>query len=206
MEKALVLIIDDVALNHEIVRDILKEADFRVVGAFNREEAFAHIIKEQPDLILLDIIMPGIDGHEICIQLKESIETKDIPIIFLTAKTEDDDIIWGFQLGAVDYIKKPFNPQELMARVATHVELKRSKDNQKKLIQELEAAVQRVKQLSGLLPICSHCKNVRDDHGYWSKVEEYLLTHTHIEVTHSLCPNCVKELYPNIADEIITKE
>ena len=204
--KPLVLLIDDVAMNHKIVKDVLTEIDYRVAGAFNRDQAFNIIEEELPDLILLDIIMPEINGHDICMELKAGENTRDIPVIFLTARTEDDDIIWGFQLGAVDYIKKPFNPQELLARVSTHVELKRGKDRQRRLIEELEKALKEVKQLSGLLPICAHCKNVRDDRGYWGRVEEYLTTHTGVELTHSLCPKCVKELYPEMADRILGED
>jgi PleD family two-component response regulator len=205
-KKCLVMIIDDVAENLKVLGNILRSKGCRVAVATNGKQTLEMIEKILPDLILLDIMMPEMDGFEVCKRLKESSQTKDIPIIFLTAKTETIDIVKGLELGAVDYITKPFNASELFARVRTHLELKKALDREKELIKKLKNALSKVKLLSGLLPICVKCKNVRDDKGYWRRVEEYLADHSEAQLSHSLCPNCVKELYPEMADKILHKD
>ena len=122
-----ILTVDDTPANIDIVKDILSESYF-VQAAINGFMALKIIEKKQPDLILLDIMMPEMDGYEVCQRLKADANTADIPIIFLTAKTEIEDEIRGFELGAVDYITKPISPPILKERVKTHLELKLARD------------------------------------------------------------------------------
>ena len=124
----LVLIVDDVANNLQVLGTILSKQEYKVAAANNGEQAIKIAKKTLPDLILLDIMMPGIDGLEICARLKKDPGTKDIPVIFLTAKIEPEDIVKGFETGAVDYVTKPFNSTELLARTKTHLELKINRD------------------------------------------------------------------------------
>ncbi len=119
-----ILVIDDESKNVQLLANLLKEQDYTVQFACSGDEAFEWLNARQFDLILLDILMPVINGFEVCKRLKASAKTKDIPIIFLTAKTETEDLVKGFELGAVDYITKPFNKIELMVRVKTHLQLK----------------------------------------------------------------------------------
>ncbi|MBF0510189.1 MAG: response regulator [Deltaproteobacteria bacterium] len=212
-KKPVILIVDDVPKNLEVLGIILKREDYRISVASGGEQALAIVKEIVPDLILLDIMMPDIDGYEVCKTLKASLLTRDIPIIFLTAKTESQDIVNGFQVGAVDYIAKPFNSAELLARVHTHLELKAVKDNQQKLIAgqkqliaKLEDALGQVKQLSGFIPICSHCKKIRNDEGFWQQVEEYVASHTEAQFSHGICPECLRRLYPQVAERITRKE
>jgi diguanylate cyclase (GGDEF)-like protein len=107
---------------------ILSKQNYKIAAANNGEQAIKIANTTLPDLILLDIMMPGIDGYEVCARLKKDPRTKGISIIFLTAKIEPEDIVKGFEAGAVDYVVKPFNSIELLARVKTHLELKISKD------------------------------------------------------------------------------
>ncbi|MCP4751493.1 MAG: hybrid sensor histidine kinase/response regulator [Proteobacteria bacterium] len=123
-KKGRILIVDDTQQNVQVLGTMLRQRDYRINVAQNGLQALETVKKIAPDLILLDIMMPEMDGFETCKRLKESEETKDIPVIFLTAKTEPDDIIKGFQLGAVDYVTKPFSSAELLARVQTHLEMK----------------------------------------------------------------------------------
>ena len=123
-----ILIVDDTPVNILLVEEILRSQNYRVSTARNGIEALSRVYQSQPDLILLDIMMPRLDGFETCRELKNSSETKDIPIIFLTAKTAPEDIVKGLELGGVDYISKPFQQAELLARVSTHLELKRSRE------------------------------------------------------------------------------
>lgn len=137
-EKQKVLIVDDIPKNLQIVGNRLSQHNIDIGFATSGTHAIKAVAYTNPDLILLDVSMPEMDGFEVCKQLKENKETKHIPIIFLTARTEPDEIIKGFELGAVDYITKPFNNAELVHRVLTHLELKRSRDTIEKQNKELK--------------------------------------------------------------------
>jgi len=127
-KKQTILIVDDVTANIDILAELLRP-DYKIRAATSGEKALKISFSENPpDLILLDVMMPDIDGYEVCRILKASFETKDIPIIFITGKTSIEDEIYGFNLGAVDYVRKPFNSVIVKARVNTHAELKRYHD------------------------------------------------------------------------------
>lgn len=126
VEKETILVVDDTPENIDVLVGILRD-QYKVRAALNADQAFKAISKNMPDLILLDIMMPEIDGYEVCRRLKEAPETKALPVIFLTAKTEVEDEIKGFSLGAVDYITKPISPPVVLARVATHLSLTRAR-------------------------------------------------------------------------------
>ncbi len=119
-----ILVIDDQLENIQLLHEVLKQAGYRVAGAKNGVQALALMPKIKPDLVLLDIVMPDMDGFEVCQALKALPDSHDIPIIFLTAKTNAEDILKAFEAGGVDYITKPFHHQELLARVHTHLTLK----------------------------------------------------------------------------------
>jgi CheY-like chemotaxis protein len=125
-KKSTILVVDDTPENIDVLVGILKER-YKVKIAQNGKEALKLATKKPPELILLDIMMPEMDGYEACQKLKSMEETKDVPIIFLSAKTEMEDIVKGFELGAVDYVTKPFNPTELLARVNTHLTIQQQR-------------------------------------------------------------------------------
>lgn len=205
-DKPLILLVDDMPKNLQVLGNILSEDEFDIAIATDGSQALKIINEIKPDLILLDIIMPEIDGYEVCKKIKSSEETSGIPIIFITAKTETEDIVKGFSLGAVDYVTKPFNSVELLARVKTHIELKLARDRQEELIASLKEALAEVKQLSSILPICSHCKKIRDDEGYWQQVEKYFAERSDTKFSHSICPDCLQEHYPEFADSILSED
>lgn len=118
-----VLVIDDTQKNLEVVGQLLSENNYQVTAANSGERGIAIARKLQPDIILLDVMMPGINGYEVCRRLKADSLTREIPVIFLTAKTDHDDLMEGFGAGAVDYVTKPFVKNELLVRVSTHAEL-----------------------------------------------------------------------------------
>jgi len=118
-----ILVVDDTPANLGILRETLEPQGYKLLYANSGEKALEIAFNNFPDLILLDIMMPGIDGFETCDRLKAEPVTKDIPIIFITAKIETEDIVQGFQQGGVDYILKPFQQEEVSARVRTHLEL-----------------------------------------------------------------------------------
>lgn len=128
IEKKLILVVDDAPANLQVVRSILKD-DFMIRIATSGAKALDLVkAKPQPDLILLDVEMPEMDGYEVCGILKATPETRDIPVIFLTGKTETDDETKGFEVGAVDYIHKPFSPAVVKARVHTHLVLREARE------------------------------------------------------------------------------
>ena len=119
-----ILIVDDTLKNIQILGTILRKEEYQINVAQNGLQAIKMAETVIPDLILLDVMMPELDGFETCKRLKTASDTKDIPVIFLTAKTETEDIVKGFELGAVDYVTKPFNATELLVRVRTHLTLR----------------------------------------------------------------------------------
>ena len=191
VEKSKILIVDDMPENIRMLIEILKD-DFATIPAKNGETALKKAQADpMPDLVLLDILMPDIDGYEVCKKLKENEATKDIPVIFITAISEAMDEAKAFTLGAVDYITKPFNPATVKARVKTHVNLSNT-------VKRLQNALTDIKKLKGLLPICSQCKKIRDDKGYWNQIEAYIQNHSEVEFSHGICPECSKKLYPGL--------
>ena len=127
-EKYTVLIVDDMPENIQVLSGILYQRGVNIAIAQSGQEALNIVTKKAPDLILLDVMMPEMNGFTVCKHLKDNPATRHIPIIFLTARTQPDDVVNGFESGAVDYITKPFNPDELLSRVFTHLELKRAHD------------------------------------------------------------------------------
>jgi CheY-like chemotaxis protein len=199
IKKPGILIIDDDIANIKILGSTLP-SDYEILFALNAQEGIASAMANQPDLIILDIMMPGMDGCETCRQLKADERTRDIPLIFITVKNSEEDEVKGFELGAVDYIIKPFNPVIVQARVRTHVSLRlatRDVENKNIMlaarIEELENAKKEIKAIQSILPICSYCKKIRDDKDYWDQLDSYLQKHSGILFSHSVCPDCYEK-------------
>ena len=140
-KKQQVLIVDDIPSNLNFLSEVLHVEGIGVLLATGGEDALEIARYKLPDLILLDIAMPLMDGYEVCAHLKADPLTRDIPVIYLTARTEPEDILKGFNTGAVDYILKPFNAAELIARVKTHLELKNTTAELKAINLRLEEVV-----------------------------------------------------------------
>lgn len=132
-EKSIILVVEDLVQNLQVLGKHLENAGYDIALANSGEEALRIVKNVNPDLILLDVMMPGMDGYQVCANLKSDVETKDIPVIFLTAKADPEDTLRGFQEGAVDYIYKPFSNAELLARVKTHLELRHTREQLEKL-------------------------------------------------------------------------
>jgi len=203
-EKQKILIVDDEPLNINVLVDLLN-TNYKTVVAKNGEQALKRVMSDNPpDLVLLDVVMPDMDGYEVCRRLKENALVADIPVIFVTAMDEVDDEKKGLALGAVDYITKPISPPLLEARIKTHLKLKDNLNKQKKLNSELQTALNEIKSLKGLLPICANCKKIRTEDGdaeiqkSWIDIESYISDRSDADFTHSICPECMDELYPDI--------
>lgn len=170
----LVLVIDDQSGIRKALGVMLEHDGYRVITAGDGEEGLVLARKELPRLILLDVMMPGMDGFEVCKRLKENMSTQKIPVIFLTARTKTSDLLKAFGVGGVDYVTKPFKKCELLARTRTHIQLN---------------------QLQSILPICMFCKKIRDDNDCWQDVELYIGTRTQTYFSHGICPNCLESHY-----------
>jgi len=140
-KKDIVFIIDDNPENIKVLGNLLEKNGYDPVVFLNAKIALESIRKKRPEIILLDIMMPEMDGYEMCQILKDDASFKDIPVIFLTGKTDTEDLVKGFDLGAADYVKKPFEFAELLARIKTHIDFKKAREEIKTLNQRLEDKV-----------------------------------------------------------------
>lgn len=191
-----ILIVDDTPVNLQLLSNMLTKQSYKVRLAPNSDLALMNAQAMPPDLILLDIKMPGLSGYEVCEQLKADPRTRDIPVIFISALDQTEDKVKAFRVGGVDYVTKPFQVEEVLARVRTHLKLRELQQQLAERVRTLEEAMAQIRTLRGLLPICANCKNVRDDQGYWHSVEVYVRDHSEADFSHGICPDCMKELYP----------
>jgi len=193
-----ILIVDDTPENLSLLRQMLAEQNYRVRAAINGELALKSVSLSPPDLILLDIRMPGMDGYEVCNRLKSEDKTHDVPVIFISALDGLEDKMKAFTLGGVDYITKPFQAEEVLARVKTHLMLRRLQQSLENKNADLQKALDEIKILQGIIPICSGCKKIRDDKGFWNQVETYISQHSEAKFSHGICPTCAKKIYPEL--------
>jgi DNA-binding response OmpR family regulator len=193
--KMKILIAEDEKISRRILEMTLTKAGYDVVTVEDGVKALESIQKEVPDMLVTDWMMPELDGLELCRRIRTLNLTSYVYIIVLTALTQKEKIIEGLDAGADDYITKPFERTELLARVRAGervIQLERSLRQKNK---ELSEALAQVKQLKGLLPICMFCKKIRNDENYWQKVEEYFGEHTGADFSHSICPECLEKHY-----------
>ena len=207
-----ILIVDDSPDQQALLRSILGKAGHEAVLSADSAKSASAVLNlegnaptQKIDLILMDVLMPEQDGVETCRQIKRCAHLQDIPIIMVTAKTDLSNLKDAFAAGAMDYISKPVNSVELLARVSSALLLKQEMDRRKnrelelrRSNEELQKALKEVKVLRGLIPICASCKKIRNDGGFWQQLEEYLGEHSEAEFSHGLCQPCIKKLYPGV--------
>jgi AmiR/NasT family two-component response regulator len=194
-ENVRVLIAEDNFLVREMTKGLLKEVGLTVVGeAINGLEAVELTERLAPDVVLMDIEMSDINGLEAAQYIQKNHPT---PVVILTAYETQELVKKAGAAGVGAYLVKPPNAREMeraitiaIARFEDMVELRR-------LNAKLQEALDKVKTLSGLLPICANCKRIRDDEGYWQQVEVYIRDHSDAEFSHGICPDCATQLYPD---------
>jgi phosphoserine phosphatase RsbU/P len=173
-----ILIADDDRLSTMMLGRTLEQWGFEVVVAHDGAAAWDVVVGDKPPaLAILDWMMPQLDGIDLCRRIRATSLASPVYLILLTARDSQADLVAGLEAGADDYLTKPFDPDELRARI--HVG------------RRTLALIANIKRLTGLLPICSYCKRIRSDHDYWEQVESYFSEHTDALFTHGICPSCM---------------
>ena len=192
-----ILIAEDDATSRTILEAILRRDGYDVVSTVDGTSALKALeAAGAPDLAIIDLMMPGIDGLELMRRIRAMNNPLPPYLIILSSKGEKLDVIAGLDAGADDYLAKPFDPGELRARVKVGrrmLEMRIALDDK---VKQLALALDQVRTLRGIVPICANCKNVRDDRGFWNRVETYVRDHTEAEFSHAVCPDCMRKLYP----------
>ena len=195
MNEMKILIAEDDAVSRRLLEATLEKFGYEVVVAVDGAEAWAVLQgADAPRLAILDWMMPEIDGVEICRRLRQVPNTTPPYLILLTAKCGKEDVVTGLDAGANDYLTKPFDRAELRARVQVGAHVLELQEALAARVRELEEALSQVKQLQGLLPICSYCKKIRDEQNFWQRVDCYLAEHTELLFSHGICPDCYRDV------------
>jgi DNA-binding response OmpR family regulator len=189
-----VLVADDHDVNRKLLRTILAAEGYTVFEAGNGLDALK-VLQEatHPVVGLIDWEMPQMEGIEVCRQARALATDVPLFLILVTVRDSKQDVVAGLLSGANDYITKPFDKTELLARVKVGTQMVQLQQTLTERVEELKEALINVKQLSGLLPICSYCKKIRDDQNYWQQVESYVGKHSDAKFSHSICPECYEE-------------
>jgi DNA-binding response OmpR family regulator len=195
-----VLLVEDDEDDYIIVRDLLLEIDeerFRLDWVTTYDAAFEAMVQNQHDVYLVDYVLGEKNGVKL---LDEALKNGcKAPIIVLTGRGDRDVDMAAMRSGAADYLDKSQIKAPLLERSIRYaIERKRAADDREQLVTELQEALARVKQLSGMLPICASCKKIRDDKGYWKQIETYIRDHSEADFSHSICPECAKGLYAEV--------
>ncbi|MEM6796824.1 MAG: response regulator, partial [Acidobacteriota bacterium] len=180
---ATVLVIDDEPVIQQVLANHLRVAGYRPLIASSGLEGIRILEEEPVDLVLLDLMMPGLSGYETCRRIRERYSLEQLPILILSARGRPEDRSAGLEEGANDYLSKPIAKEELLSRLSTHLQLLDAHRRQSSEVQALRR----------LLPICASCKRIRDENGEWTHLENYLYEHMETTVSHGLCPSCLPD-------------
>lgn len=195
-----VLIADDDNTSRRVLTLLLGKWGYEVTAAVDGTEAWQLLqTGDAPRLVLLDWQMPGLDGMQVLKKLRSADPDRRTYVLFVTTRDEKWDVVEALKAGADDYIRKPFDSDELRARVEVgrrFNELREVLDNR---MLELQDALKHVKTLQGILPVCMYCRKIRTDQESWQVIEQYVQDHTDANFSHTLCPDCLEKHYP--ADE-----
>jgi len=194
-----ILIAEDDFTSRTLLAAVLKKCGHEVVETVQGAAAWTALQQaDAPALAVLDWMMPELDGLEVVRRVRARRAQMPPYIIMLTTRGEKTDVIAGLEAGANDYLAKPFDAGELCARVGVGQRMVEMQAALAGKIEELRQALDQIKTLHGILPICANCKKIRDDRGYWNQVEAYISRHSEARFTHGICPDCMKKLYPEL--------
>ncbi|MBT3289588.1 MAG: response regulator transcription factor [Victivallales bacterium] len=198
-----ILIAEDNATARALLSGTLRKSGYEVEETVNGTEAWQALQRpDAPELAILDWMMPEMSGLEVVGLVRALPSSRPPYLIILTSRDGKADTIAGLDAGANDYVAKPFDAGELRARVNAGrriIELQSALDAR---AEELRQALDQVKTLRGIVPICANCKKIRDDQGYWNQVEVYVRDHTEARFTHGICPECIEVLYPELSEKL----
>jgi len=240
MTHAKILLVEDSSTQALKLQHILEENSFVVTTAKDGQEGLQKARQEPPDIVITDVMMPVMDGYELCGRIKKDAKLRRIPVILLTTLSNPEDILKGLQCGADNFITKPYEAAHLVSRIeyilanqklrrglTSDMTIELAFGGQQYLLtsdriqildlllasfetavrknieleeanRQLRLAVQTIDKLGEMIPICCHCKKIRNDKGFWQQLESYCMEHSIAEFTHGLCPDCEAELYPEL--------
>jgi sigma-B regulation protein RsbU (phosphoserine phosphatase) len=197
-----VLIADDDRIAAAVLSRTLQQWNYDVTVVADGAEAWRHLQTAQSTgtatLAILDWMMPHLEGADVCRRVRRELPMANMYLILLTSLESRSDIVAGLDAGADDYLVKPCDPDELRARVSVGVRVLALQERLADRVSELQEALASVKQLRGLLPICSYCKRIRGDDQYWTQVESYVSARSDAQFSHGICPPCAQKLNQEI--------
>jgi DNA-binding response OmpR family regulator len=190
-----VLVAEDDPVSRRALEVSLRRWGYEVVTAADGAQAWETLQRDDaPRLALLDWIMPGLDGVEVCRHVRGRAGNPPTYLILLSAKASTEDVVLGLECGADDYLTKPVELPELRARLKAGGRILELQSTLAERVRELNDAMENVRQLQRLLPICSYCKKVRNDQNYWQQVEAFLSARLEMQFSHSICPECFEHI------------
>jgi DNA-binding response OmpR family regulator len=235
--NVVILIAEDSHTQAAHLKHTLEKNNYHVVVTYDGKEALKYIKDKKPTIVISDVLMPGIDGYELCKKIKSDRGLRHIPVILLTQLSDPRDIIRGLECAADHFITKPYNEDFLLSHIqyvlvnkelrknamaemgieiffagqkhfitsdrmqildllfSTYEAVLHKNSELEKTNEELKKSLETIQKLKGLIPICSHCKKIRNDNGYWQQLEVYIREHSDAEFTHGLCPDCERDIY-----------
>jgi sigma-B regulation protein RsbU (phosphoserine phosphatase) len=201
-----ILIAEDSSTARTILTAMLEKCGHEVLATCDGLQAWGALRRpDAPRLAILDWMMPGMDGPDVCRRARSLRTERPCYLMLLTTRSDKADLVAGLEAGANDYVTKPPDLGELRARIEVGRRLVEAQDQLADKVEQLRSALDHVKTLRGILPICAHCKKIRDDAGYWSQVETYVRNHSEAEFSHGICPSCVAKLYAELMTDAAAK-
>ena len=195
------LVADDDRVTASILSSTLERWGLEVTVAHDGRAAWEQICAGGIGLAVLDWEMPEVSGPDLCRRARADASQAGLYLILLTSRDTRADLVAGLDAGANDYLTKPFDPEELRARVYVGLRVANLQQRLADRVTELQEALTKVKRLSGLLPICSYCKSIRSDTDYWEQVEQYMAEHTDVKFSHGICPSCYEKVSAEIESD-----